>query len=287
MVFIEMFLRKDAGQVTREDVEAFVSRRVEENPNLDYKDIRSYFDFDELSKDVSAFANSEGGLIILGVSEDTVKKGEEIVKIYPKEITWGDETHSKERLEDHLISKIRPRINGLRIQPIREGEDSLKVIFLIDVPQSDNRPHMSSDNRYWKRLNFRKTPMEHSEVADFLKMNWAIKEKLIEKIYEPLSQILEKHTKELSEYFCSSRHEIEKIMPQTYYKLNMPFELLEEIDDYIDGIRKLDREVNYARRVVANTINKNVLEFLGKKYPTDNEPELWFNEFHIPTLLKI
>lgn len=43
----------------------------------------------------------------------------------------------------------------------------MNVIFLIDIPQSDNPPHMASDNRYYRRLNFRRVPMEHYEVSDF------------------------------------------------------------------------------------------------------------------------
>jgi len=151
MGFIETFLKKDVGEVTKKDIEAFVSRKIEENLNLDYKDIRAFHDFDELSKDVSAFANSSGGLLILGISEE-IKKGNRVLKILPKEITWGDETLSKEQLEDNLNSKIQPRINGLRIIPVREGNGSLRIIFLIDIPQSDNPPHMASSNKYYKML---------------------------------------------------------------------------------------------------------------------------------------
>ena len=51
---------------------------------------RAYGNFDELAIDVSAFANSEGSLIILGVSE------EEKRKIFSTEITWEDEIFSRE-----------------------------------------------------------------------------------------------------------------------------------------------------------------------------------------------
>ena len=74
MGFIELFLKKEANSVSRIDVDEFISRKVEENLSLDYKDIRAYSDFDELSKDVSAFANSAGGLIVLGAGEEKTKE---------------------------------------------------------------------------------------------------------------------------------------------------------------------------------------------------------------------
>jgi len=166
MGFIETFLKKKPEVITKQDVEAFFSRKLEENLNLDYKDIRAYSDFDELSKDVSAFANSEGGLILLGIGQERIIEKGKIVKILPKEITWGNESLSKEKLEDNLISRIRPRVD-FRILPIREGNGSMKVVFLIDISQSANPPHMASDNRYYRRLNFRRVPMEHYEVSNF------------------------------------------------------------------------------------------------------------------------
>lgn len=159
MSFVETFLRKKPEALAPADIADFITRKTEENLLLDYKDIRAYWDFDELSRDVSAFANSEGGLLFLGASQE---EGE---KIYPENITWGDSSLSKERLEDNLAGKIQPRIAGLKIYPVRREDDS--VIFLIDIPQSDNPPHMASDNRYYRRLNFRRIPMEHYEVEDF------------------------------------------------------------------------------------------------------------------------
>jgi predicted HTH transcriptional regulator len=149
MGFIEIFIRKEDNNIVAEDIHKFILARVEENINLDYKDIQAYSDFDELSRDISAFANSEGGLILLGVSTEDAGVGNSLKK-YPKTVTWGSESLSKERLEDNIIGRVHSRIDGLKIVPIRKGDGSSEVIFLIDIPQSSNPPHMAADNRYYK-----------------------------------------------------------------------------------------------------------------------------------------
>lgn len=166
MSYLKQFLGKEPSKIKPKDVEKFIEEKVEENLNLDYKDIRAIENYDELAKDVSAFANSEGGCIFLGVSEEEQPISNGKRRIFPMEITWGDKSLSKEQLENNLIGKIHSRIEGLRIIPIRKTNQ--KVIFLIDIPQSPNPPHMASPyNRYYKRLNFQSVPMEHYEVSDF------------------------------------------------------------------------------------------------------------------------
>jgi hypothetical protein len=106
--------------------------------------------------------------------------------------------------------------------------------------------------------------MEHYEVTNLFRINWTMKEKLVEKIYEPLASILEKHAQQLREFTCPRSYEIEEILAKTYYKIQMPFELLEQIDYYTDQIKDLDRKEHYARIAMAEIVNRNILECLNK-----------------------
>ena len=144
-----------------EDIKNLIKNEVEENIHLDYKEARALKKDDikkaEITKDVSAFANSDGGIIIYGIAEDNHK---------PKEITPIDgKTFTKEWLEN-IILQIQPRIDGIRIFPIRVDGDIEKSIYVVQIPRSANAPHMAKDNRYYKHINFQSLPMEDYEIKD-------------------------------------------------------------------------------------------------------------------------
>lgn len=168
MSFVQKFLLKDASGVTGSDVASFIQKKIEENLNLDYTRIESFNNKEDITKEVSSFANSNGGLIILGVEEKD-ENGHNV----PNEIVWGKADLSKEKLESVLTSNIQPSIVGVRIFLIRNQNG--EVIFLIDIPQSDNRPHISSDYRYYRRQNFQKLPMQHFEVVEQIRRNETIR----------------------------------------------------------------------------------------------------------------
>jgi hypothetical protein len=259
MVFIEMFLKKNLLDLTKEDIESFVNRKVEENQNLDYKDIRKYYDFNGLSKHISSFANSSGGLLILGVSEEDVGRGKNL-RIYPKEITWGDKTLSKETLENKLISRIQPPIKELRSVPVREGNGSKRLIFLFDIPKSKEAPHMAFNKQYYRRLNFRIIAMEHYEIANMFKANWITKQELVKEILIPLSSVLEKQAKLVEDYQHVYVNEIESVLAKTYYKMQISIELLDRIDHYKDVLNVYSRELQRVWRAIPIIVNRIVAE---------------------------
>ncbi len=80
MGFIEDYFQKN--EITETDIENFIAQKNKECLTLDYKRIEKFREND-LSEHVSAFANSAGGLLILGIEE-----AEEL----PVRITWGRST---------------------------------------------------------------------------------------------------------------------------------------------------------------------------------------------------
>lgn len=140
---------------TLEDIQKLIESKIEESLTLDYKrelDKKNK----EIAKDISAFANTSGGVIIYGIEE----KGH-----VPRSISWIDAENTKERIENIILSNIQPQIRDVIINPISNPENSSQAIFVVDIPESPDAPHMAA-YRYYKRHNFQSTPMDDYEVKD-------------------------------------------------------------------------------------------------------------------------
>lgn len=149
---------------TETDILKLIELEVQESLTLDYKESRALDQTDkmktEMSKDISAFANSAGGTIIYGVVEENH---------LPKGLDHGVDrlTITKERLEDVITSWIHPRIEGVSINQIRLSSNGDQVIYVVDVPQAKHTaPHQAHDYKYYKRFNFKSQPMEDYEIRD-------------------------------------------------------------------------------------------------------------------------
>ncbi len=145
-----------------DDITALIDNEAEESVHLDFKAAGALSKDDkkktEIAKDVSAFANSDGGIIVYGIEERDHKA-------YALSYIDGN-TYTKEWLEQVIQDNIQRRIEGLEIFPIRENGDITKSIYIVKIPRSSNTPHMSADKCYYKRNNFRSVKMEEYEVRD-------------------------------------------------------------------------------------------------------------------------
>jgi hypothetical protein len=147
-------------------IKKMIEDGIEENLNLDYKAAASLQRTDtktkEIAKDVSAFANSDGGIIIYGVMEDPEKQHlpKDIYPIDRKEVPI-------EWLEQIIQGNIRPRIHEIMIHPITLDEHLDQVIYVVDIPKS-NTAHQAKDRKYYKRFNFNSEAMYDYEIRDVM-----------------------------------------------------------------------------------------------------------------------
>lgn len=141
------------------DITKYIDLQIQENIHLDYKrsEAISRKKTAEISKDVSSFANSDGGIIVYGIKEKDH---------YPISMDSGID-HSdftREWIEQVINSNITPRISGIEITQISIND--LRSVFVISIPKSFRGPHQAADKKYYKRFNFLSVPMEDFEIKD-------------------------------------------------------------------------------------------------------------------------
>jgi DNA-directed RNA polymerase subunit L len=152
---------------TKEELNYYIDNQVQESLHLDYKDSRAIDNSkrDEIAKDVSAFANSDGGTIIYGIKEKDQ---------LPLEIDTGVEhaKFSREWLEEVIQSNVTPIIDGIRISQIPLNKE--RSAYAVKIPKSYRGPHQARNlKRYYKRHNFKSSPMEDYEIRDILNRRYS------------------------------------------------------------------------------------------------------------------
>jgi hypothetical protein len=155
--------------VRKEDLELLIQQQVQESLHLDYKGSTSLSKSGqkEIPKDVSAFANSDGGVIIYGIEESGH---------LPVRVDGGvsNSVITREWIEQTILSNISPRIDGIQIQQI--PIDPNMSAYCISIPKSDRAPHQDRTNkRYYKRYNFSSVPMEDYEISDIRTRSRSVK----------------------------------------------------------------------------------------------------------------
>lgn len=144
------------------ELQRHVIEGIQESSQLEYKaagalDAKNP-DAVEITKDISAMANSGGGVVIYGIKEFAKPKKHLPEKIDPIDLA----TFSKERLE-HIINTIRPRLTEFKIIPVSLSSSVTDVCYVVEVAQG-RTAHQSRDNRYYRRSNFESVPMEDYEI---------------------------------------------------------------------------------------------------------------------------
>jgi hypothetical protein len=152
---------------TEARLQNFITSEIEESLTLEYKSAealdRNETKKKEITKDVSAMANSAGGVIVYGIAEFSDLDRRHL----PERITPVDRRRFPREWVEQIIQAIRPRIDGIVIHSVNLSSAETDVAFVIEIPQS-NTAHQANDHRYYKRFNFQAVPMEDYEIRDVM-----------------------------------------------------------------------------------------------------------------------
>jgi Putative DNA-binding domain len=149
---------------TKEDLNGLYTGDVKESLHLEYKasdaiDKRDDTKKIEMARDVSAFANADGGQIIYGMTEEDH---------HPKGLDQGlnPQTYPEIWFDQVLQQHISPKLTGHRVRHVPLSNNAVAVVIDIEATKGD--PHQVSDNKYYRRHNFNRLAMEHYEIREMM-----------------------------------------------------------------------------------------------------------------------
>lgn len=121
-----------------------------------------------LSKAISAFANSGGGILVLGLGNP--QKNWQVddggIDLAIKKPT------TREWLEDIVPTLVDLPLNSFNVYVIdnRTNKNSQiateRGVFIVEIPDSEQAPHQAIDYRYYARIGGKSRPIGHRLVTD-------------------------------------------------------------------------------------------------------------------------
>ena len=167
--------------------------KVEERRHIEYKrDLPgdSEADRKKYLRDASSFANSEGGLLIFGVAEESGCP----VEICGVRACNPDE--EKLRLESMLRDSVTPRIPGVQTKQV---EVDGKMVIVMRIPWSWQSPHMvayktKQNTRFYSRSSNGKFPLDVDELRSAFVLSESRAEKIARFRAERLARVAVRET---------------------------------------------------------------------------------------------
>ena len=163
---------KPINEIEFKDVKAFCDEQIEENRRLEYK--RTFSSKEEnkqIAKEISAFANTHGGIILVGVGEKDRKPKLPIDGIdYVKGLN--------EKVTSIALKNIYPPVFP-EIKVCRFGNNHEKAVVVIRVQESDETPHTVEET---KGIYVRVDSQNEPDRAPFEEIEWLMnrREKAVE-----------------------------------------------------------------------------------------------------------
>ncbi|WP_116109346.1 helix-turn-helix domain-containing protein [Lewinella sp. IMCC34191] len=156
-----------------EEIRSFVDNEVEESLYLEFKTVNhpnkehQQHDYKNLSKCLSGFANSNGGLIVWGIYAKQNDKGNDVAKeLRP----ISELTKLSNKFKKYENQAVTPTIIGVEHKKVFESETDDKGYLVTYIPASTLSPHManSAGNYYYKRSGDNFYRCEHFDIMDMV-----------------------------------------------------------------------------------------------------------------------
>ena len=124
----------EKSKVDFREVKSFCDQQISEGLRVEYK--RDFPKNEDLAKSVCAFANAEGGIILIGVEAN--KESNVPTDIPGISMDKGLEEKVSSICLSHILPRIMPEI---KLCPFRSTDDNQRAVLFIRISQSYTPPH--------------------------------------------------------------------------------------------------------------------------------------------------
>ncbi|MCH7535834.1 MAG: ATP-binding protein [Bacteroidetes bacterium] len=165
-----MTIEEIFDKITTTEIDRYINDQQEENLTLEFQTVNypgvtgdtKNYDLEMLSRALSGFANSSGGIIIWGVF---VKKDDNGVGSATRKNPIKDLGGFIDFLNEAMDTIVSPPIVGVKHRKIEEERDIGYAATY--VPPSNNVPHMANFKKlYFKRSGAKFYRCEHFDITD-------------------------------------------------------------------------------------------------------------------------
>lgn len=152
------------------DIKTLVKNKTEENHYLEFKSARIFSEEqnkEKILKEVVAFANSDGGQLIIGIEEDSNQAASEIAGI-------PDHSLNAQKIQQWCSSNLEPPLTSVTTKSISTEAD--KGVIIVSVRASQLAPHrlfkgqQSYNRNAYVRRNRDSQPMSMREIHDLVRI---------------------------------------------------------------------------------------------------------------------
>jgi hypothetical protein len=157
-------------QTMKDRIDAFVDLHQEETLHLEFKTLSSdkaltRDDRKVLAKAICGLANAEGGQVVVGIETKKIDGVDVASRKKPM--------NGLERLRRLITAAVpeilSPQHRGISVSSVLEAGGADQGYLVIDVPSSDDRPHMSvTERRYFRRGSDGTRVLDHAEIRELM-----------------------------------------------------------------------------------------------------------------------
>jgi predicted HTH transcriptional regulator len=147
-------LGRHPDDLTEDDLQRAVENHIPESADLDWKkDFYKGTDpgKKELAKDVSAMANTAGGMVVIGVHDGNQDHAHDLDPVDP------EPGRGEEWIRSVLANWIQPVVPNVGVRVVESATKAGKIYWVLTVPPSPQAPHAvaAPGNDYHFRVHVR------------------------------------------------------------------------------------------------------------------------------------